>query len=81
MLKKLTYYVITFYGTFSGIMTEKITRTIKNKIFKKCLRASTHYALFGCSLVFSCFHVLLVVYSSRINFFLFSTQTLQLTKT
>jgi hypothetical protein len=33
------------------------------------LRMSTHFALFGCSLVFMCFHVLLVVYYSSRNFF------------
>ncbi len=38
---------------------------------KTTLRASTHYAFFGRSLVFSCFLVLLVVHYSRINFFLF----------
>jgi hypothetical protein len=37
------------------------------------LRASTHYAHCGC--------VLLDVYYSKINFFLFFTQNLQLTKT
>jgi hypothetical protein len=33
------------------------------------VRASTHCALFGRSLEFSCVRVLLVVYYSRINFF------------
>jgi hypothetical protein len=44
-------------------------------------RAMTHFALFGCSLVFLYFQVLLVVYYSRINFLLFFTQSLELTKT
>jgi hypothetical protein len=44
-----------------------------------CLGAITHSALFGHSLVYLCFHFLLVVFYSRINFFF--TQTLQFTKT
>jgi hypothetical protein len=58
----------------------------KIKKFSVCLkikhfRASAHYALFGRSLVLLCFHVLLVIYYSRLILFLFFTQTPQLTKT
>jgi hypothetical protein len=43
---------------------------IQTKIFIATLRASTAYAFIGRSLVSSCFHVLLVVWYSRINLFI-----------
>jgi hypothetical protein len=44
------------------------------------LKASTHDALFGRSLEFSCFHVLLVAHYSRINFVLFLLKLCNLQK-
>jgi hypothetical protein len=69
-------------------VNERLERVKKTKfcLAKKLkvlayLWVSTHYTLFGHSLVLSYFHVLLVFYYSRINFFLDFAQTLQLTKT
>jgi hypothetical protein len=42
--------------------------------------ASTHSAFFGGRLVFSCFHVLLIVYYSRINFSCFLLKLYNLQK-
>jgi hypothetical protein len=47
---------------------------------RQSLRASTHYAIFGGSLVFSCFHVLLVIYYSMTKFFLFLIKLYNLQK-
>jgi hypothetical protein len=52
------------------IVHTKMTYSLTMQVFILRVKASTPYALFGCSLVFPCFHVLLNVYYSRINIFL-----------